>query len=620
MMTMTLNQLLIKLADLIQRGEFEQLETDRIEIKPCPSGGNEWSERYKTVNAFLNTRGGVLLLGVREEQGEKGKKYVLSGWNDDAEPKVKEFARLFADRRGTSLDLSDCFTRCEIVTLLDTRVALVYVDELSADRKFVFYRTHAWKRQLTGDHRISENEIDQQEEYREQVLHARELLPIEDVSVEALDLDKLNQYITSLNQPARVETLKPDMVAAMPFLERKGFVKDGKVTTLGMLVCGKYPGDYLQFRAQVHCYVDVPNEIARDKQDLCDNVLGLMSSSLAYLMRNTQVGISPAAGGTAVPQYPDELLRETVNNALAHRDYGINRQVIIAVKPNRHVAIQNPGMFRRNLLIEADSPLLIRRIKPEAKARNPRLADVLRVFRKWEGRGIGMATLVSICLNDQIDIPYYRFQSDEVTLHLQCGRLLDERMLRLFGAYDGYIEQKMRGNPLTRPQQLVLAYLLKSQWVNQGLGYTILLTPDNNHFCELLVLEQAGLIHKHSLSDAIYPLYIVDEVLSARDYLGELRELYRTPFDALQPLQKDVLGVVYRAQRFSKAREVSAKQVAFDLWYSREQDATDIAAFDAFYRSVRSAFNRLEKAGYLRRTESKRFTLGSPPDMPDTLL
>lgn len=517
---------------------------------------------------------------------------------------------MFTDRRGGELNVSDCFPRHEIVPLLDKQVALIYVDELSADRKFVFYRDHAWKRQLTGDHRISESEIDQQEEYREQVLNARELLPIEGISADSLDLDKLNEYIATLNQPTKVETLKPDLESALPFLVRKGFVKEGKVTTLGMLVCGKFPGDYLQFRAQVHCYVDVPNEIARDKQDLCDNILPLMTKSLAYLLRNTQVGISSAAGGTSVSQYPEQLLRETVNNALAHRDYCINRQVIVAVKPNQHIAIQNPGVFRKHLLVEANEPVPIRRIKPEAKARNPRLADVLRVFRKWEGRGIGMATLVDICLADQIDVPFYRFQSDEVTLHLRCGRLLDQRTHRLFQSFDGYIEQKMQGNPPTPQQQLVLAYLLKSQWLNETLGYTILLTPDNNHFRELRGLEMAGLIYKDAaLSDAIYPIYLVDPVLTGRSYLADLRSLYGSAFDGINPFQKEVLGIVYRAHHFSKIHEVSAKQVAFDLWHYQENALTDITAFDKFYRRVRSAFNRLLAEGYLKRTESKRYIL-----------
>jgi len=85
-----------------------------------------------------------------------------------------------------------------------------------------------------------------------------------------------------------------------------------------------------------------------------------------------------------------------VNNALAHRDYSLDRQVILAIKPGKHIAIRNPGTFRKRLLIEAPAdPIPMLRILPEAKPRNPKLADVLRVYRKWEGRGIGMATLVS---------------------------------------------------------------------------------------------------------------------------------------------------------------------------------------------------------------------------------
>ncbi len=122
-------------------------------------------------------------------------------------------------------------------------------------------------------------------------------------------------------------------------------------------------------------------------------------------------------------------MRETVNNALAHRDYSVNKQAIIAIKPGIHIAIRNPGAFRSHLLIESpDHAIPLRRIIPEAKPRNPKLADVLRVYRKWEGRGIGMATLVNLCLENQIDLPYYRFFSQEVCLHLCAGRLVDERM------------------------------------------------------------------------------------------------------------------------------------------------------------------------------------------------
>lgn len=346
------DQTLNKLAELIQQGRFVELETEGLEIKPVPADGGEWKECQKSVNAFLNTRGGIVILGVKEEGAGPARRYVLSEWKEHAEPNLKELPRLFTDRKGVKLDLSDRFPPMEIRTLLGKRVAVLYVDELAADRKFVFFHGTAYKRILTGDHKVTDRAIEAQEEFKEEAAHAKELQPVPDMAETDLDLTKLNQFIFHLNQPKQVETLKPDLASARAFLERRSFLRDGAVSVLGALVCGNYPGDRLGFRSHVHGYVDVPQQIAQDKQDYVDNVLQLMDASLGYLLRNIQVGISPEAGGTAKPQYPEELLRETVNNALAHRDYSVNKQVIIAIKPGVHIAIRNPGRFRQALLIE----------------------------------------------------------------------------------------------------------------------------------------------------------------------------------------------------------------------------------------------------------------------------
>ncbi len=62
------------------------------------------------------------------------------------------------------------------------------------------------------------------------------------------------------------EVLKPDFAAARTFLERWCFLKDGAVTFLGAFVCANHPGDQLSFRSRVHGYMDVPQQIAQDKQ------------------------------------------------------------------------------------------------------------------------------------------------------------------------------------------------------------------------------------------------------------------------------------------------------------------------------------------------------------------
>ena len=61
-----IDKTLKKLADLIAAGRFENVEDDGLEIKPTPSATASWRESHKSANAFLNTRGGLLLFGCKE--------------------------------------------------------------------------------------------------------------------------------------------------------------------------------------------------------------------------------------------------------------------------------------------------------------------------------------------------------------------------------------------------------------------------------------------------------------------------------------------------------------------------------------------------------------------------
>lgn len=603
-----LDDMLDKLAELIANQQFVEMETDSIEIKPVPAQGNEWKSMHESVNAFLNTRGGTLILGIREEKNPR--RYVVTGWKDHAENNLKELSDQFTDRAGNPVALTSSFPLKQIREMPRGlgRVCIVYVDQLPADQQYVFLGGKAYKRHLTADLKLTEVEIEAQEEFKEEAKNARELQPVQGLTLAELSLAKLNAFIFQLNQNVPVETIKPDLEQARPFLARKYFMKDDAVTVLGALVCAAHPSDRLGFRCHVHAYVDIPQHksdstepVIHDKQDFIDNVLQLMESAYGYLLRNILVGINTRDAGTSQPQYPAALLRETVNNALAHRDYAIDRQVIVTVTPGRHIAIQNPGMFNRQLLIEApDDAVPIYRIIPEAKPRNPKLAGVLRVFHKWEGLGMGMATLVNLTLQNVIDVPYYRLLTEEVRLHVCAGRLLDERMERHFAAFDGYIAGKLNGNPLTEEQKRVLSYVIKSEWLNRKLMHTILLTPDNNHFEALVGLEDAGLIQKHLHGRANYPVYISDRVLVRLDHALELRLLFGPMFDGLKPFHKLILGIVYRFNKYSSTPAVSAKAVSYAIWYEDGQPG-GVEQFDSHYRRVRLAFNKLSKLSYLKR-------------------
>jgi predicted HTH transcriptional regulator len=104
-----IDRYLQKLAELINQGRYEQMETEALEIKPIPADGGSWRERHKSVNAFLNTRGGIMVFGVKEEGQGQSRKYVFTGYREEAENKIKEITKQFTDRKGNPTNVSDCF-------------------------------------------------------------------------------------------------------------------------------------------------------------------------------------------------------------------------------------------------------------------------------------------------------------------------------------------------------------------------------------------------------------------------------------------------------------------------------------------------------------------------------
>ena len=323
---------------------------------------------------------------------------------------------------------------------------MVYVEKLDEEQKYVFYKGEAHKRKITGDHKLTPAEIEAQNELKAELENVRELKTVDNATLEALDVDKLNQYIIRLNRDVSVETLKADIHSALSFLSRKAFIRSDKPTLLGMLVCGRNLEDYVGARCQVDGFVDSPIQIAENKQVLKDNILALMERSVGFVYKNIQVGVSHINSGTPTPEYPEKLIRETVNNALAHRDYGIDKFVNIVIKPNESIEIRNPGNFRQEQKLVFDDPaqkIRFRRIVPIAKARNPRLADILKTFDRWEGRSIGMASLVNACLDNQIGVPYYIFHSEnDISLFIPKGKSLDDKMEHWFDSFSGYLQKK----------------------------------------------------------------------------------------------------------------------------------------------------------------------------------
>lgn len=598
-----IKEILADIEDCIITNQYRRIESEIVELKDFSFAGNvKWDSVMESVCAFLNTDGGIVLMGIKEDDKSENKHYEVKGFNFQNENSLKEALKTFKDDTNHPKEIMR-YINLEQRDFMGKKIMVMFVDALDYDEKYVFYKEVAWKRVMGSDEHITLHEIERQKEEKQDLINARELHPVANATLNDLNIDKANYYINKSNEELQTINNLKSVEEAIPFYTYNGFYRNGKPTLLGMLVCGDNLSHFLSFRSQVDAYVDIPGDLPQNKKIINDNVLPLLLESERFILRNIQTGLSLENAGTKTYEYPLELIRESANNALAHRDYTIDKYVGINIVPNRHIEIRNPGRFKKQLIIPPDTKheIPLRRIiTNNTNPNNPKLAKVLNVFQKWEGKGRGMKNLVKYCLDGRIDLPYYIFHSpDELSLFIPKGKLVDEKMESLIDSFSKFISGKLNGDEFTDEMKRVFSYFYKSEIANKNEKWTLLLTKNNNHLNAISALEEAGLIYKHPQSNEIYSIYVTDRLFHKKNFYSELKEIFGSRFDDLKPEQKEVLNAIYLHKNFSLKNKVSANLIGNFLFYKTRVGVVVLKEYDTFKRKTRTIFNKLEEAKYL---------------------
>ncbi|MBX7240311.1 MAG: putative DNA binding domain-containing protein [Bacteroidia bacterium] len=600
--------ILEKLEYCLKNDTYEGLETQSIELKPSLPNvkGKEAKSIYQSINAFLNTKGGIIIIGIKDWNNKTPKRYELKGYIEEYENPLKAVEQKFTIFRNSAeyKNISN-YLQYEIIDFLSQRICILYVNELPEDEKFVYFEQVAYKRVLTGDTEIQADEIEKHEAYKEELKGRRELLPVEGATIEDISIDKINDYIYQINRRNQLHNTKPNLESAIPFLIQKMFLLKAteQPTVLGMLVCGNNPETFLGLRATVRVFLHSKIKAADDKDQYTGNVLDLMRRSLSFVLKSIQVGVTRDEAGKDVAEYPENLISESINNALAHRDYKMDDYVRVVVRPNEHIEITNPGSFKTQLVIqELRQDLPFRRIIPASKPTNPNLAQVLSIFAKWEGLGNGMAGLVSAALESKTDVPYYKFNtSDSLSLYINKGKLIDDSINLIFEIYEGYIRKKLKGNPFSNAMKEAFAYLYKSQLLNQKGYYTILLTSDNNHEDAIENLCSAGLIYRHPKSPVYHDVFMVDNAFIQTHFGEKMLEVFGIEYERLNPEQQSLLQLIYQYNTFNETGKITANKAGNILWFRKHKFVANQKEYDAFKRKIRTQFNQLEIKKFITR-------------------
>ncbi|MBK9479029.1 MAG: putative DNA binding domain-containing protein [Bacteroidetes bacterium] len=371
-----LNKIISGIETTLSSGQFQDYEAPIVELKDL-SSGNEWTSLKETICAYLNTNGGYVICGIRE----RNKQYSFPGFDRNNEGNLIELrSRFFKNDNDVLPDLSENID-FDYRNVLGKTLAIVTVRPLSEDLKYLKFDGVYYERVLTQDKVIPQTKLIQHREYKAELEYSKEISPVAKATLDDLDIDKINQFIIKINATGKKETVKKDLQDASDFLRRRYCINtEGAVTVLGLLLFGKEPFQYLEYRAEVDCYFETGNDIGRDKRISQNDVINLMDDAFSFVWGHIKVGRSYIGGGRSEPEFPEKLVREVVNNAFAHRDYIANKFITIKINPGESIEIKNPGGFKQKMLItDTSTNSEIRRIisgVPETK--NPKLANVLK--------------------------------------------------------------------------------------------------------------------------------------------------------------------------------------------------------------------------------------------------
>lgn len=478
-------------AELIARMRRTGAEPSWVEVKAAVGGVPRTLTH--TLSAFANADGGVVLLGVDEAAGFA----PAPGFDADA---IRDAAA------GAAADRLTPPVRCEIeIEMLDgRRIVRMDIAGLDAVERPCYVTTAglyggSYIRGGDGDRHLSHYEVSQLLLNQRQPVFDAE--PVPQATPDDLDPELVAGLL------ATVGGRHPRSVTGVPRNEALKRLRvltehdDRDVPTLaGLITLGIYPQQF--FPQLFVSFVALPGltmgETLPDGTRFLDNancdgpLPSVVDQAVAAVQRNmTRAAVIEGVGRRDRYEYPLDVVRELVVNAVMHRDYSPQSrgsQVQVELYPDRLVVRSPGGLYGAVEVGQLGGPGV-------SSSRNETLARLLAEVplpatgrAVCENRGSGIPSVMNSLRSAGMSPPDFDTDLLRVQVTVPRHALLDERTIAWL---DGL------GRPgLTEQQRLALAMMRRGESVsNETLrAWGLHRTDATNALTGLVAL---GLVERH---------------------------------------------------------------------------------------------------------------------------
>jgi len=464
---------------LVAKGEGQFLE-----FKP---GSERPSELATSVAAFANASGGTLLVGVVERDGRP----VIEGV---ADPK------LALDHLYTAAGM--CSPKLTLAAPEEVRVRgrLVLVVTIPEDQRHVYHVDGRYLRREGSFRRpLDVGEIRSLMNGRGVYAHDATRVP------GALRDDLDNALVGAFAARFRSGDRMPadDLLLANGLLARpKG---EPTPTVAGLLLLGKTPQQFLpQARVALVRYAGSTMGEKFLSRDLRGTVPAQLDEAVAWLMTNTLHAVElRGAARIDRAEYPEEVIREAVLNALAHRDYSLTGdRVRIYIFGTDRIEVHSPGRL--------GGPMRLDNIATQRWSRNSTLVQGLAALDIIEEVGFGVDRMIAALRDDGLPPP--QFQETEgtfvVTVRGRGASLLAEPGREATPTMEPQIAAPSRRRLSPEERQAWVLNYVRTVGPLSPHDYVAVVGIDRKTaLADLRVLAERGLLHAHgTTTDRRYTL------------------------------------------------------------------------------------------------------------------
>ena len=399
-----------ELRELIEKVRRRGCEGQTMEIKSAHEGCP--AKLYDTLSAFANQNdGGVLLFGL-DEKAHFAKVGVYNA--QDLKKKVAEYGEQMTPVVRPVFTVYDEGGK----TFVSAEIPPVDVAERPCFHTASGRVRGSFSRVGEADKHMTEYEVYSYEAFRQKVRD--DLRPVEGASLDALDQNKLDEYM------ALMRSERPNLahIPEAQQYELNGIVREGRVTMTALLLFGLVPqAFYPRLCISATCVpgtdkgaVDASGNRFTDTKRLEGTLPEMLTKALDFVRRNmrTATKINPQTGKRIdQPQYPMEAVREAVLNALVHRDYSVhteNMPIRLYMYEDR-LEIVNPGGLYGRLTLDQ-----LGHSQPDT--RNPVLVTAMETLHLTENRYSGIPTIRRAMEEYHLPEPTFRNSAGEFRIIL----------------------------------------------------------------------------------------------------------------------------------------------------------------------------------------------------------